>query len=589
MSQSKFFNLRSKRDSSPRNRRALVSSLLHAFAALGLLAMGAAMGAAQHTVVEKNGVGGKIETDYNAADKASEMRTIGADGKLQQKVDYEYLPGYHVPQQTDTTYWPSGRVRKVARNSYDASANFTEEFIQVFDESGKQIGGHRLTHDPWTGTYRCAEWNAAAEDYRAVACPSGEEGGGGEAEEPKKFTYDEVIKHLDAARKNAQREQQNTGRARAEESPAAKERMVGMVLPAQVHPGERVSGTVVENPDRYSEMPEVAVTRIAVPFEATGEASGLSGWRFETEGEEARPADGPITFVVPRRGSKLKITFRQAGNQDRSVTQTLDLSANFGRPTQEARGANSFHVAALCLKGELCAVSGSFGGDSRKTFAAFEDRPATIVAENSETAYLSIPELTEPGARPLFLSETSADGAKVVAFPVVVGMFFIRNIGREVQAGESLITFPTLDGPGDLPDSAWLAGNFPATNLERAQQLIPGFQLPKASREAHEEGESKEKRKIEENPAEGNPKEEQKEEGEILLIVKNVMPDQISLRSSKNEMLVFHLSDESFRRGEFKYDLLIEAKKAGKVQVKGYVIPFLAPIAGQEFNAKVAH
>ncbi len=67
------------------------------------------------------------------------------------------------------------------------------------------------------------------------------------------------------------------------------------------------------------------------------------------------------------------------------------------------------------------------------------------------------------------------------------------------------------------------------------------------------------------------------------------MPDQISLRSSKNEMLVFHLSDESFRRGEFKYDLLIEAKKAGKVQVKGYVIPFLAPIAGQEFNAKVAH
>ena len=54
-------------------------------------------------------------------------------------------------------------------------------------------------------------------------------------------------------------------------------------------------------------------------------------------------------------------------------------------------------------------------------------------------------------------------------------------------------------------------------------------------------------------------------------------------------MLVFHLSDESFRRGEFKYDLLIEAKKAGKVQVKGYVIPFLAPIAGQEFNAKVAH
>jgi hypothetical protein len=46
------------------------------------------------------------------------------------------------------------------------------------------------------------------------------------------------------------------------------------------------------------------------------------------------------------------------------------------------------------------------------------------------------------------------------------------------------------------------------------------------------------------------------------------------------------LSDESFRRGEFKYDLVVEARKAGKVEVKGYVIPFLAPIVGQEFSIK---
>jgi len=94
-------------------------------------------------------------------------------------------------------------------------------------------------------------------------------------------------------------------------------------------------------------------------------------------------------------------------------------------------------------------------------------------------------------------------------------------------------------------------------------------------REAKEKGESKGKREADE-----------KKGGEILLVVKNVTPEQISLRSSKNDMLVFHLSDDSFSRGEFKYDLVVEAKKPGAVNVKGYVIPFLAPIAGQEFTVK---
>jgi hypothetical protein len=112
--------------------------------------------------------------------------------------------------------------------------------------------------------------------------------------------------------------------------------------------------------------------------------------------------------------------------------------------------------------------------------------------------------------------------------------------------------------------------------------LVPGYQLPKDKREkreaeekSREKGKSKEQREADE-----------KKGGEILLVVKNVTPEQISLRSSKNEMLVFHLGDGAFSRGEFKYDLLVEVKKVGKVDVKGYVIPFLAPVAGQEFGVK---
>ncbi len=541
---------------------------------LTLLAGGATTAIAQHTVVKNNGANGTIEMDYNAAEKITETRTIGPDGKVQQKADYEYLPGYYVAQQTDTTYWPNGKLRKVAHKTYDSSSNFTGEFIQTFDESGKQIGGHKLTHDPWTGIYRCNEWNTAARDYKAIPCPAGEEESGGGAEQVKKFTYDEVMKHLDAARKMAQQEQK-TGHMQTmppvQPPITSANKEVGVVLPAHARPGERVSGSVVENPDQYAGLPDVTVTRVAVPFESQGEASHLSGWTVETPGESPQRADGPITFAVPSGSSTINVTFRQNGNPTHSVSKAFNVPQD---PAKKQQAPASYKAAALCLKGGLCTVSGPFSGDSSKTFAAFEDRPAAIVAETGDTAYVSVPELTEAGARPLFIAE----GSKSIALPVTVGNFFIRNNGRELKEGENLIVFPTLDGVADVPDSQWRTGNFPASNLELARQLVPGFQLPKDKREKHEEkkrekGESKEKREAEE-----------KKGGEVLLVLKNVTPEQISLRSSKNDMLVFHLSDEAFSRGEFKYDLVVEPKKAGRVDVKGYVIPFLTPVAGQEFE-----
>src|SRR5271157_1025782 len=488
-----FFTLSSRGHHVQHNRHAFISRILWVLAPFTLLAFGAATTVAQHTEVRNNGVGGKIELDYNAAGKVTEMRTIGADGKLQQKVDYEYLPGYYGAQQTDTTYWPSGKVRRVARNTYDESSNFTGEFIQVFDESGKQIAGHKLTHDPWTGIYCCNEWNVAAQNYKPIQCPAGEESEGG-AEAVKKFTYDAVMQHLEAARKTARQEQkiehmQPMTPVQPPITTANKE--VGLVLPAQVRPGERVSGRVVQDPEQYDGMLEVTVTRVAVPFESVGEASRLWGWFFEAPGESQQRADGPITLVVPRGDFGLNITFRQAGNPDHFVSKMLNFPQSSAKRPQPPK---SFKAAALCLKGQLCTVQGPFSGDSSKTFAAFEDRPATIVAETGDAAYVSIPDLTEPGSRPLFIAE----GSKLVALPVVVAGFTIKNNGRDLQKGQTLITFPTLDGPSEIPDALWRNGNYPVTNLELARKLIPGFQLPKVNKEQREKREAEAKREAKE-------------------------------------------------------------------------------------------
>jgi len=507
---------------------------------------------AQHTEVEKNGTG-RIENDYNVEGKVVEMRTLDANGKVQQKVNYQYLPGYYGAQQTDTTYWPNGKLRRLTHTSYDASANFTGESVQLFDDSGKQIGGHKLRHDPWRGIYRCSEWNADAQDYRPIACPAGEEEGGGGAEEAKKFTYEDVRHNLEGARKAATQE-------RASEQTLGKE--LELILPAHVRPGERVSGTIADNPSQYDENPEVSVTRIAVPPGIAAASARLSAWVLEVAGEKPQLADRPITFIVPRRGPST-VTLRAVDDP----TQSMSVAVSFAQ-TKEHR-PKSFHASAFCLKGGLCAVAGPFNGDSSKTFAAFEQRPAVIVAESTHAAYIRVPELTAPGAHPLFIAE----GSKLIAFPITVGEFLLKNNHRDLKAGDKMILIPTIDGASDIPDTLWRTGNFPEGNLELARKLIPGFKLPRGSSEEKEELE-KQKNKAKEDKS-----------GALLMVIRNQTPDHMSLHDSSSEMLVFHLNHESFSRGEFKYNVLVECTKSGKVGVQGYVIPFLSPVEAQEFEA----
>src|SRR6201993_5363490 len=129
--------------------------------------MGAAPLFAQRVVTQDAGGGRKIELHYNAEGKVTETRTIGADGKLLEKDTLEYPPGALVPQSVSTSYWPNGQPQKITHNTYDNNSNFTGEFVEIFDEAGKQTGGHRLTHDPITNVYTCAEWNDAAHAYKS--------------------------------------------------------------------------------------------------------------------------------------------------------------------------------------------------------------------------------------------------------------------------------------------------------------------------------------------------------------------------------------------------------------------------------------
>lgn len=543
---------------------------------------------AQRTVVQDAGGGRKLEYHYNAESKVVELRTIGPDGQLLQQQTYEYPAGSYVPNTTATSYWPNGKVHKVTSNTYDNNANFIGEFVQAFDESGKQTAGHRLVHDPQNGTYHCADWNVPKQDYVHVQCPANEEAAG-TPETVKKFTQDEVDQQLAKAREAARVSETPMEKMPAAAPleivppkptttppPGSNVKEVGLIFPAKIRPGDRVSGSVVENPSDYESQPGITVTRIALPFAPSGAAANLAGWSLDMSGEPPQPASRSIVLTIPPGQISLAVLFHPTDDPSVQVSRMISLpnSPKPKRPT-------SYTAPAICVKGQLCVVRGMFSGDAHKTFAAFEQRAARIIAETLDSVYLAVPDRTEAGSRPLVVSE----GSKAIAFPMVVAEFGLRPDARGVKQGELSLLYQSLDGPQELPDPLWLPGNYPATNLDEARQLIPGFQMPKANKGAKEQREKESKHEADAKGKQAGQAAESDEDmgGEILLVIKNLTPDLVTLRDSQNGMYVFHLKTSSFQMGQFMHKGVVEANKTGNFGVKGYVIPFLAPVPGQEF------
>jgi hypothetical protein len=549
-------------------------SVAFVFACLTLALMPAA---AQRTVTKDAGLGRKIVLHYNAADQITESDTLGPNGELLEKYLFEFRPNAYVPQVLNTSYWPNGKPHKVTRNTYDDNSNFTGEFAQLYDESGKQISGHRLTHDPQSNTYHCEDWNTAAQNYVPRECPAGEEASG-PPETVKKFTQQEVEQQLARARQAAQTPESSSAPAGAAPVPTGAVQMkeVGVVLPSHIRVGERVSGSVVENPADYANLPQVTVTRFSLPFAPTGPGSTLAGWSVLLSGEPPQPADGPIGLTIPPGQVELAMMFQQPGTTGKPISQAIPIPP---ASRDKSKGPTTWEAQATCVKGSLCMVRGQFTGNSSKTFAAFSEHPAKIVAETTTAAYLAIPAATDAGPRPLVIAEAG----KAIAFPMVVSQVGIHPDRRTLKSGEQLLISVTLDGSEELPEPQWRPGNFPPSNLDEARKLVPGYQLPRAKKEDHEAEERREKAAKKGGQKSEPEAEEEDLGGEILVVVKVSSPDGLTFRGSDNGTYVFRLHHGAFQMGEFKYMFVVVAPKDGSFAVQSTMIPMLAPMPGQEF------
>jgi hypothetical protein len=538
-----------------------------------LIALFALTAVAQHTTTQDIGQGRKLVLHYNAADQITETDTLGPKGELLEKDLLEYKPNYYGAQSNKTGYWPNGKPHRATQDAYDENGNFLGQFIQVYDESGKQIAGHRLTHDPMSNVYHCEEWNVDAQKYIVRECPGGEESEG-TPETVKQFTQQEVEQQLHRARTAAERPVA-TPTVPSGPKDAISMREVGLILPSHIRPGDRVSGSVVENPADYENNPQLIVTRFALPFTAGGKTANLAGWSAEISGEPPQPANGPIALTIPPGQVALAVLFRAAENAGAPVSKAVQIPRV---PRDKSKAAEAWLAPAMCLKGHVCMVHGVFSGNSKNTFAAFSDYRANILAETTSAVYLGVPSTPTPGLRPLVIAE----GSKAIVFPVIVGELTLQPATRTFAKPEQLLMNVMLEGPEEIPGPEWQPGSFPPSNVEVARTMIPGYKLPKQDKEAEERREKAAKS----GGAAG--KEEDEGSGEVLLGVKVATADAITFRGAKNGMYVFHLGSNSFKMGAFKYGFVVDATKPGSFTVQAQVIPMLAPIKGQEFTVSAA-
>ena len=121
-------------------------------------------------------------------------------------------------------------------------------------------------------------------------------------------------------------------------------------------------------------------------------------------------------------------------------------------------------------------------------------------------------------------------------------------------------------------------GRFSGQQPGTCRTLVPGFKMPHEAKEEHEAREANEKKSGHDI-----------KEGFLLVVAQDTAPDIASFHGAKNGQYVFELTSGSFKTGRFVYKFIAEASKDGTYGVKATLIPFLAPVAAQEFPLHEGH
>src|SRR6266849_1831789 len=84
---------------------------------------------------------------------------------------------------------------------------------------------------------------------------------------------------------------------------ARRAHLIGVVLPRDARPGDRISASVVTDPAAYQDIPGLRVITVD-----TGASLALSELQINLGDGRPQPATGPLIVVVPRDGGKIPVS-----------------------------------------------------------------------------------------------------------------------------------------------------------------------------------------------------------------------------------------------------------------------------------------
>jgi hypothetical protein len=320
--------------------------------------------------------------------------------------------------------------------------------------------------------------------------------------------------------------------------------IVGIVLPNDTHPGDHVSGTVMEDTSFYQHLPAYRV----IPLQVA--ATALASLRLNF-GDGFQPADRPFTITVPPSASQIPVTAVGAGQTDAVLRSSLPVGPAAKPPAQAPAG--TYQMPAICMPGTAQVIRGQFSGNSSSMRIEVGGKPAKIIAATPRAVYYLVPET-------LAVGETTTDIRDIrtrVVFRNVVLTLTMNADKTQLVRGESTRYQAVIGGLGSIPESAWQAAPAPEAglmeniDLAKIQALVPNFRAPNATRP-----------------------------GTILFLIENASPAQVMLDRARNEAISITLDRTAVRAGSYSYEGTIRSRQSGGFQINGLVVPFLTPVQG---------
>jgi hypothetical protein len=334
--------------------------------------------------------------------------------------------------------------------------------------------------------------------------------------------------------------------------------VVALVVPADVRPGDTVSGSLVMDPKEYDKIPAVRVVLMELPLENGEDGKPtLRGVVADTGDGRLQPVDHGLKFRLPdktfERINQIRTLFRRGNNPVSIATQQVPLGAaapGLEKVAQMTGKASDFESPAVAPATSLNVIRGPFDGNSETTLIEVNGKRARVIAETPRATYYKLPSGLPPGPNKVALRK----GNRTATFTLYVVRLEMSADRLYLKQGETTEFRAVVTGLQDMPDSMWHSGASPElADTANLRALAPGFHPPAAG-----------------------------EAGTILLTIENGSPETITILHSKNEVVVLTLDAKALAKGPYIYTDTLRSRRSGSFAITAVLTAFVAPASGQE-------